>query len=415
MSGPITLFDKSFLQSLSIDESVWFDHFFVTNVCPLFFAETLADLEKAIRSGRTPEDEVGLIAARFPELHGSPNTHHVTLAISNLMGQSVPMTGQIPLSGGRAVKTDGRTGVAFGLSPEAEAFSRWSRGEFMEVERRFAKDWRENLKSLELEEIAAALKATGIDSKSCKSLEDARNIADSVIAGKDKPFDRIKPMLHLLGVPRHLHHPILERWSIAGYPPLARYAPFAAHVLQVEIFFQVALAAGLISAARPSNKIDIAYLYYLPFCMLFVSFDKLHRRCADLFLRRDQQFIWGDDLKKDLKRLNEHYASLPEAITSHGIMSFAKGPPTTGDFLVTEIWDKHLPRWREIYKDSEPKPPVKNEKLAAELNKLAKAPGIEPEDVDFNLQDPEGITLERFVSKRKGQWWQVPKDLETSE
>ena len=44
--GPIALFDKSFLQSLSLDESVWFDHFFLPVVSPLFFVETLADLTK---------------------------------------------------------------------------------------------------------------------------------------------------------------------------------------------------------------------------------------------------------------------------------------------------------------------------------------------------------------------------------
>lgn len=29
--GPIVLFDKSFLQALSVDEAVWFDHFFLAN------------------------------------------------------------------------------------------------------------------------------------------------------------------------------------------------------------------------------------------------------------------------------------------------------------------------------------------------------------------------------------------------
>lgn len=66
--GPITLFDKSFLQSLSVDESVWFDHFFTTNICPLFYVETLADLHKEVRPGRTPEQEVGIIADKFPEV-----------------------------------------------------------------------------------------------------------------------------------------------------------------------------------------------------------------------------------------------------------------------------------------------------------------------------------------------------------
>ena len=63
--GPITLFDKSFLQSLSTDESVWFDHFFITNICPMFYVETLADLDKSVREGRTPEREVEIIASKF--------------------------------------------------------------------------------------------------------------------------------------------------------------------------------------------------------------------------------------------------------------------------------------------------------------------------------------------------------------
>ncbi|MGA8021663.1 MAG: FtsX-like permease family protein [Candidatus Acidiferrales bacterium] len=58
--GPITVFDKSFLQSLTVDESVFFDHFFNPVTSPLFFIETLADLEKAVRQGRTPEREVTL-------------------------------------------------------------------------------------------------------------------------------------------------------------------------------------------------------------------------------------------------------------------------------------------------------------------------------------------------------------------
>lgn len=54
--GPITLFDKSFLQSLSVDESVWFDNFFYPVVCPMFYVETLADLSKST-SKRSPLQE----------------------------------------------------------------------------------------------------------------------------------------------------------------------------------------------------------------------------------------------------------------------------------------------------------------------------------------------------------------------
>ena len=59
--GPTALFDKSFLQSLSVDEAVVFDHFFIAVICPTFYVETLADLEKAARPGRTPDGSAGAI------------------------------------------------------------------------------------------------------------------------------------------------------------------------------------------------------------------------------------------------------------------------------------------------------------------------------------------------------------------
>ena len=49
--GPSAVFDKSFLQNLSLDESVWFDHYFLPIITPLFFVETLGDLEKIKLNG----------------------------------------------------------------------------------------------------------------------------------------------------------------------------------------------------------------------------------------------------------------------------------------------------------------------------------------------------------------------------
>ena len=60
--GPTIIFDKSALEALSPDESMWLENFFISNITPLFFMETLTDLEKEVRSGRTPEDVVGKIA-----------------------------------------------------------------------------------------------------------------------------------------------------------------------------------------------------------------------------------------------------------------------------------------------------------------------------------------------------------------
>src|ERR1700730_5197491 len=131
----ISFFDNSFVQSLAVDESVWFDRFFVGVVCPIFYVETLADLSKKPRGDRTAEAEVRIIADKFPEVSGSPCGEHSQLAALDILGIfHVPMDGRIPRSGGRNVTGGNHVGVVFDESPEAAAFRRWGGEEFYNVE-----------------------------------------------------------------------------------------------------------------------------------------------------------------------------------------------------------------------------------------------------------------------------------------
>jgi hypothetical protein len=67
--GPITLFDKSFLQAISLDEAVWFDRFFLPVVCPVFYVETLGDLGKeSSRLGAAENAVMKDVAQKFPEM-----------------------------------------------------------------------------------------------------------------------------------------------------------------------------------------------------------------------------------------------------------------------------------------------------------------------------------------------------------
>ncbi len=408
------MFDKSFLQSLSVDESVWFDHFFLTNVCPMFYLETLADLDKSVRQGRTPEQEVGLIADKFPEMHGSPGARHTLLCVGDLLGDSVPMTGQIPLAGGRLVKSGGKKGVVYEESPEAEAFSRWHRHEFRAVERGYARVFRQALLNLDMGDIAKAIEELGVDGASCKTLAEAKIMAESIISSNTNRQGVMNLALLFLNITPPIQMRILQRWSLIGYPPLAEYAPYAAYVLTLEIFFQTAVAAGFISGDRPSNRVDIAYLYYLPFCMMFVSSDRLHQRCASLFLRSDQEFVWGQDLKEDLGRLNSYYSQLPDSTKDKGVMSFAGDPPEQDTFLITRLWDRHLPKWREMKQEKPSGKPADNSKLVQEINRMADAPALSPAEADFDPTSADAITVTRMVRKRKGSWYQIPKDLKAT-
>jgi hypothetical protein len=94
------------------------------------------------------------------------------------------------------------------------------------------------------------------------------------------------------------------------------------------------LAADLISPNRPSNKIDIAYLYYLPFCMVFTSNDNLHAQTVPLFLRKDQVFIAGMKLKADFHKLDDHYSQLPDDVKETGICGSHKRLPLKANILL---------------------------------------------------------------------------------
>jgi hypothetical protein len=411
----LALFDKSFIQSLTVDESVWFDRFFYPVVRPVFYVETLADLSKKPRGDRTADAEVRIIADKFPEMSGTPCADYLNMAVHNVLGVfQPPMDGRIPRSGGRSVSGGNRVGVVFDEAPEVAAFRRWQNQEFYEVERRFAAGCRAALDATDPTQIATALGASGLIAQSCKTLADAKHLADALIQAADKAFDRLRFAVEFFGIGQQHHKQIIQSWEFAGKPPLHEYAPYAAFVLTIEVFFHIALAAGLISPDRPSNRTDIAYLFYLPFCMAFVSSDRLHRRTAPLFLRADQEFVWGIDLKADLRRLDAHYkATLTEADRERGLIGQVDAPPTDGGYLVTELWKRHLrPEALEDRDVTEGMSAEAKAKLVPELTEFTKGVPLPPGQEALDDEAIEAVTIERRVAKRKGSWWQLPRDLQ---
>ena len=74
-------------------------------------------------------------------------------------------------------------------------------------------------------------------------------------------------MLSSLEIPEGMSQQTLKRWISSGKRPLGESAPYTAYVLEAEVFFQIAPASKLISSERSSNRLDIAYLFYLPICL----------------------------------------------------------------------------------------------------------------------------------------------------
>lgn len=55
----------------------------------------------------------------------------------------------------------------------------------------------------------------------------------------------------------------------------------------------------------------------------------------------------GIEIKNDLKKLNERYSGLDESQLKTGLTTFARYPSDEATFLVTRLWDKHVPKWRD--------------------------------------------------------------------
>lgn len=398
------IFDKSTLQSLRVDEACWLDAFYLPIIAPLFYVETLGDLEKQVAKGRTPEQVVGNLAEKTPP-NACANVHHRTLALAELMGDfTVTMDRRPVVGGGKPVVTEDQRGVFFAPSPEMQALSRWQAGRFLEVEREFSRAWRRGLSGIDLDKVYRQYR--------CKlhTLEDAKEAALRFI--NSSSYASLKLAFETLDIDERIRWMIIARWGRLGCPPLSSFAPYTAHVMCVEMFFNFAIGADLISRERPSNKIDVAYLYYLPFCMIFASNDSLHERTAKCFLKNDQLFLKGEDLKADLAKLDEHYSGLPEDVKERGIMSFASRPPHKG-FLVTSLWDRFMaPDWRspktippEVMKDSDLVKHINCLKKAAKDHNENNPPFFPAEDGDFML-------IEKSIPLRMGKWRLLPPEVE---
>jgi hypothetical protein len=304
-------------------------------------------------------------------------------------------------------------GIFYSKSPEEEALDRWYKGEFLDVERQFAKTWRRQLSNINHDAEYAFFQKWFLMGKP-KTLAEVKMLTDAYVDAF--PQDGVFRFgLHLLGVPQELHGEIIERWKKAGSPHVREYVPYFRHLFGVDLFFNLAIAADLISRVRPKgkadNKVDIAYLYYLPFCHVFVSRDNLHKRVVPLFLREDQSYVDGDELKADLHKLDAHYFALPDEVKNSGFHRFAKHPPEDTSFLVTRLWDKRGMGWRGQVGKPDPLDKEKDKEIIEHLSRIRNAVKSTDPNARLSIEETQFMQISRDVLRQKGKWKRFPDDV----
>ena len=402
--GPSLIFDKSSLESLNLDEAVLMDSLYMSTITPLFFVECLADLEKAIRSKSTPEQLVGSLADRTPEAQSQPNVHHMAVLNGELSRQFDVRNvhGRVALAGGTPVQLGDQKGIIFQRAPEYEALERWTAREFLEVERNIAKQWRRALTAVDFDAMVKTVMGELGHWRKPKTLADAKQIADTVIDNMD-PEWLLRFGLDLLGLPEATDW-VIDEWRSQRRPPLREHVPYFIFMLCINIFFCLVVKTQLLRNVKASHHVDLAYLYYLPFCSVFTSKDNFHAQVVPLFLDSNQTFVNGADFKEEMKKLDAHYSTLPQEVLRTGLINFAAWPPEDTSFLTTRLWDKYLPRWREI--KLEPKrehDPESERRMIEELNRLSESPDLRPHD-ERDIDKLNYVKVERRVRIGKGKW-----------
>lgn len=361
--GPIIILDKSSLQSLSSREIACLHKYYMINVTDVLTMEILADLKKDVSKDNDIE-AVRTLANKILNMDTAINAHYLHMLNNSIRGYEPVLDGRPNKPGGRQViDRNGRKGVIFEESEEEAALNRWRVGQFKSAEKVLAERWRLAIRNIDLDSlvrIGEGMKAT---------FNDLREILAAIDAMFDDPSSQAMLILQLGEEFRLSDEQKIMAMSRVGKEStgnlLKHVAPYAAYCLRVNMLFKIGVMRKLIGT-RPTNRIDLQYLYYLPFCYIFTSNDKFHERLAPLLLRSYQVFSSGRVLKDDLRILAER--------EEDENVSRSLGPPAIEGSLTVSLWKKHMKYGRSDNEErvtSRTISPRNEHKLVTESNYLA--------------------------------------------
>lgn len=375
-NGPILIFDKSAMQRLSKNEARWLTHFFRCNITPIYLMEVMGDLAKTTKRG-TPESMVAALAAKTSSLGSLPNVLHTDLIDQEILGNPVEMRG-FPIVGGAQMLTTatGEKGVFFDESPEEKMLRRWQSGAFENDEHAQASSYRQSAKSIDLHAFIRASKAVRPKGeKLASSLAELLGLVDSFLDDPGAQYRTLSSALEMFDQPESSKRHVKKHWVAYGRPPIRNFLPYTHYCMRVFTLFCHGVGLELIPQ-RSTNVIDLQYLFYLPFCMVFTSADNLHHDLVPLFLTDAQKYVKSDEMQAALREMEVYYSDHEVELRARGTMGFARYPPLAHNTVIHRLYDDLVPRWRKDALVPEKKiTPEENERMMQELRPFIEAIG----------------------------------------
>ena len=336
--GPQLLLDKSTLQSLSYDEAWCVQRHYWLVYAPILFIEVLGDLKKVATDPNRAKRIVASIAGKIQPTDSCFTAHYKMLLTANLLGNEVEMEGRpIKLGGTPITDARGQRAIFFDQEPEHEALRRWRAGEFSEAEEVLSNRWRQSTREIDLDSWARGQKTL----PKLKSLSELRECALEICNSPEHQLENLRFLIAEARIPQNETTQIYDLWLNRGMPRLREYAPYAYYCLSVYMSFYLGLANKLIGT-RSTNRVDLEYVLYLPFCKVFLSNDKFHIQFAPLFLNDEQDFIDGSAFKTDIKRISNYWESLSKEERNKLQREWGDYPPDWKDSITNQLWEKHM-------------------------------------------------------------------------
>jgi hypothetical protein len=339
--NPHVLFDKSVFQSTPISAFIAADRYLEIVIPPILVREIGGDL--ASTNGSRREQDQRAFVAKLAIRAGSRAflAHHAPILHHDLLGCPVPMDGRTPANMEPVRTQDGATGLRVVETPEEYALNRWRQGDFSELDDLWASRWQRVQKVVRSNFYARTLKKHGIEIEQPKTLAQLNELIEEVMVTPDPAVQA--SLLYIifddLKIPKRSQVWAIKRFQSKKPRRIIRdFAPYAAFCLKANLL--LGFGGNLFAQPHPHDLRDLEYLYYLPFCEVFASADRLHRKLAPLLMRADQTFV-GLELGEDLKRLSDAWSNL----TAEEKIEFARAngnvPPAYEASVVRAIWERY--------------------------------------------------------------------------
>jgi hypothetical protein len=389
--GPILLCDKSAVQGLSGAELNMLRRNYSLMIPPVLLMEILADLRKAGDLERGKK-EVQQLANKLVPACSYVNVGFREIVIGELHGYKMPCDGRPVLRKGKSVTSGGQTGMILEQSPEDEALLRWQRGSFLDAEKLLATEWRRISHAIDLEGAQRVLRDHYSRHTKLRSFAEVATLVGELLQSAP-PRKLVSWFLTDSEILANKFEGPLSKIERNSAFKLDAEFPYTSRCLRVALIFHFGLAFGLVST-RSTNRIDLEYLYYLPFCMVFSSGDFLHRDLVQ-FISKDQIFIPRDVFKADLQGLAMWWTSLTakqQEEERHRI-----GPPEFEASVTHQAWKKFMkPGYRERTPLKQKMSPEGEEKMMDHIRKMMK--GVVPAGPpDLSIDDCDFVVNKRNV------------------